>query len=1858
LVGSPTLSQDMKLGCSWLAQEKMLSDADFGGVCPPLFLPPLGGEWTFQTSWEETPFRYGYGTWTQETGTFTTILGEPPQDRLCATSSLPCDPIKNFDTAHLILRFTIQNPWTGQDSIHPTVTICTQPAMIPANDETSRPVLGASVLHRRPGQYELQATKYWETIARVKLPQALAADVDVSLDLREDVRGVTGKQLSRLPQGGQLGGHMGTVLVVGADVADGVDLEMELQMVVDVEQGRIGGGCVDSDDKTLRVCVSGWPVLSKFIVESETWEPVGPRSPENKFKQVLDTNTSLPQAATFAIISTVPCCNYEGEGRSCGDKVCVNSEDPSNFDNEVVALLGGLTGSKMPSITASTRPTAEQDFEEYLLSLESGTMSLRTIGPWFAVVPPDDPYFGCTAEQPGWDSQSVGWLPARFGHALVAVSPTRMAIYGGIGCARYSEGDRCSRVCVELGLLNDLWEFDALQFEAGAKPFKQYELSPSLQGIASPIGIPLPGKQSVFITVGGGMNLAMSEMMQGKPVPPSEEVFQVRRISYREGEVTSFALSEFSSVIAHSAVYNDTHVLIYGGYIRNRLTSAVLVFDLTAASPFVGLSRAPGLAAGTKARAFPALSKPNDQTLIIFGGVRSPSNTNSGTMTYEANSELWVLDLATQRWRQIHDSDVGPPLRAFQATASWKYDADTLVLAHGGFVGGFSPTLDYEVELDSLGSVWPSSQLGSEFETKWYGMHPLSPDPGEECCAARNVPTRCGSRPIYGCAMGGTAMHSIISGTFVAGASSLLTYGGIQKGMRASREMWYLEVERMQFGFEYDLVLQGVTVETFDDGSAFAIIENLLVNGFHQFDEEREVYFAIVCPTLLTGMLYHFRALPYDLGDGIDRVVVKYRSTYGPEYPGWGHCFTEALDTRGQVAQEIWASLMSTWYSNTRLNTSTLVWEEQTTLLWNLDEWFHLRVEDGLMDFYLYSDEDDCSTGCRRGICQGIVEGTMVGELREDGTAVYCYGDGDGCSQGYTCGLPLERHGHTMGSFTMGGSSDVMLIVAGESTDLRPDAFPAILTRDVHAGFFSLSAVTFSKLWVAGSKGDACDDGTCGSSNCPCARRDASIAVLGNVGSSNGKLLLFGGITAAGDTSPAWAYLTKSDASAVIPLNDLWYLDLSSLTETCIKDGKCSSALPWTKIEVPGRAVPSRWGAGIVLDTAQNLYVTGGATVVNGAWTEVADLYVFQLGDPYYKKCSATGKGLTIAEAGVPAVFYLQCKDSLDAPANGARFQIDISGPVDMSPSVLSVGTGLYKCEFLPVRASSDYEITIKVGRGGPEYQDLIAGVDGDPSDSVHDYRGFYGDLGGSSNPNPFSLKVMPGSTDPTTSVATGSLFTLTTAGIISSFTVLARDAFLNRRPGGDSISILMMNPAIPNEKPRTATVTDNSDGSYTAVYAITQSGVYQLAITFGGALGAGTPRQLEVQTAEALIERTYVYGSLLSIKAGETSTIYVQTRDRYGNKLRVDPRVVPTGSEDINFELCTAVGDDTKSPCRGGTEDMNVGVTIDYGYNTFGTLYTNVNGVVTNIPNYGLYRISFFPFNFGDSFIVEVTHNDRRIPCYFDSEEDPGADLADACYSDYLEATASSDSRRTYKGAERVTLASQLSQDPKQRKTTISKAFIPPETGKALWWVMFAPICCAAVGLFIELCLTVYRVFQEKRQKKFLRNLSAEWASAAVGETKLSPPPSVEQEMQHVHETVVAGTVFSTPEALARDGSVQAVVPPPSVTEDPNDAEKIVADLEARGLLTPAEAAKFRTMTANENPMSQGVIDAHVRTLERTARAIKQMTGKKEGSSFDTASLRGVEDIALGQHRISPSPGVSMTSDVVSKAYPHRFRV
>ena len=76
------------------------------------------------------------------------------------------------------------------------------------------------------------------------------------------------------------------------------------------------------------------------------------------------------------------------------------------------------------------------------------------------------------------------------------------------------------------------------------------------------------------------------------------------------------------------------------------------------------------------------------------------------------------------------------------------------------------------------------------------------------------------------------------------------------------------------------------------------------------------------------------------------------------------------------------------------------------------------------------------------------------------------------------------------------------------------------------------------------------------------------------------------------------------------------------------------------------------------------------------------------------------------------------------------------------------------------------------------------------------------------------TVTVKPSPTSPGTCTSGGDGLTLSTAGAVSSFTLVANDALGNRRPGKDSVDVLLYLPDHPAALPVAAQVLSQTDHS------------------------------------------------------------------------------------------------------------------------------------------------------------------------------------------------------------------------------------------------------------------------------------------------------------------------------------------------------------------------------------------------------------------------------------------------------------
>jgi hypothetical protein len=229
-------------------------------------------------------------------------------------------------------------------------------------------------------------------------------------------------------------------------------------------------------------------------------------------------------------------------------------------------------------------------------------------------------------------------------HATAAVSKTRVLIYGGVGCATY---DSDGTTCVELTeRLNDLWEIDTLRAISGLDGFTKLGVSPELEGLTGMLASPIDGADHRILVFGGGNELYAFDTLAGDWPEPSDTNFQVRDLLFRQRKIVAQEVSAVSATSFHSISTNSTHAIMFGGYSRNALTSAVYTYTMSAASPEQGLNPLLVLAADASPpkRGYPKIAAlPNGAELYMFGG----SDLQKGVR------DLWKLDMRTQTWGEL-----------------------------------------------------------------------------------------------------------------------------------------------------------------------------------------------------------------------------------------------------------------------------------------------------------------------------------------------------------------------------------------------------------------------------------------------------------------------------------------------------------------------------------------------------------------------------------------------------------------------------------------------------------------------------------------------------------------------------------------------------------------------------------------------------------------------------------------------------------------------------------------------------------------------------------------------------------------------------------------------------------------------------------------------------------------------------------------------------------------------------------------------------------------------------------------------------------------------------------------------------
>jgi hypothetical protein len=145
-----------------------------------------------------------------------------------------------------------------------------------------------------------------------------------------------------------------------------------------------------------------------------------------------------------------------------------------------------------------------------------------------------------------------------------------------------------------------------------------------------------------------------------------------------------------------------------------------------------------------------------------------------------------------------------------------------------------------------------------------------------------------------------------------------------------------------------------------------------------------------------------------------------------------------------------------------------------------------------------------------------------------------------------------------------------------------------------------------------------------------------------------------------------------------------------------------------------------------------------------------------------------------------------------------------------------------------------------------------------------------------------FNISINPGPGSAVMSTITG--VTSTGAGVLGSFTLVAKDSSGNTRTsGGDQINVTVKTSSGTLIPANQASVVDNSDGTYLIQYILSQLGTYTVHITMNG----DSTNELS-QSISIIPGNPDSFQSSLTVPAtislGSTLSVFIQANDVYGN--------------------------------------------------------------------------------------------------------------------------------------------------------------------------------------------------------------------------------------------------------------------------------------------------------------------------------------------------------------------------------------
>lgn len=1574
----------------------------------------------------------------------------------------------------------------------------------------------------------------------------------------------------KLQEGSALAGYNGAILGL-TWTGEAVDVQVTLRVNNRTLRRQAGCRTVTSNVKSdswnggrLELCLSGKVALHTFDMHSKLWSPATEHT--TNLSEVLTANitdwsssgqddggTVTGNTTFLAAVASLRCCN----GRSCGDAVCpparaaaealdAAQSPPKRQENRV--KLGGGVGIRMPAIQPSQRPFFDEvhELQAYVTRTVSGTKNAAQsqiyvpASNWTQLCPtfPTPTSFAVTATQNQecppenvWTTSAIDkgreWPPARYAHALqTSLRHDVVLIYGGVGCARYAEGD-VNGFCLAAQVLDDLWQFDVSN-----QTFRKIQLNDKLSPNFGHLLVKVPdggvggGRGGAdMLVIGGSQSFYSHEPLWGKPRPRSvtttvttttlsskpttaattlsraatSDSFVLRHLYLLENRSTAqfVSPSQVGGLWGGTVVTNSSHAFIFGGFEANALSNAVYIYDLRETHhtdmQVAGIQKIVSAAHRPSASAFSRVNSVNSTFAVWTGGViRDPVSDSLMPQT-----DIWALSTTGTEFgmgvRVPHfytPSNLPTSHPSFSATFAYEVDGFVLLVSHGGFVVRHSMVqntavqlrthqANLHVELPDLegfrvyllaradgstigwgdkiinGLSCPLNQVAVVNHGCVRGAPAFNPegwvcansgssseaycsyDVGPSACAwcESNGGTASGistgiremnlitsethmqfcpagakdgndvndllyapdpQHDVWKCTPTARFMQTLTRGTFLGGHSAVM-YGGLDHNGNALSDLWLLDLDAAHPGHQVDVEWRGSNSSMFNVSdylssvaacdSIDAHVSNLKFYDVIVSGGGSATYQCLTCGENMSGA-----------NKGNDAHVVGKRLVF---------------IVKSTKVQCVNPGKAKAWADEQKL---------QLQMAPSLEEWTVRRLPDTLtVPMWQYAQPVSSGTNSKMPANQSDVlhPCRVVGEL------------------------PGPRHGHVAVAVQLQQlQNSALLIYGGESTHL--DASHAQMSSDLHIAVFETYEVSVAKPTLVDDVGKPCNSG----GNCPQARRDAASLLAGSDQDRTSRLFIFGGLThkhplkSSSFSSPLRAYL-DGDSSLIKPLDDLWYLDLSELTNIC-NNGRTrticrSTVLTWTRVLVAtpyfagehGGQALRRWGATMIMDpSADALVLLGGASVENTSVSrgrsdraprglgvgqlimEHADAFALPLRK--VSRCHVL-EAPTRTEVGAITSFKVQCTDALGHASTSASVSAKFSGPENLECLCESGASSSGE--------SSDYVCRVSALMAG--FYRVVVIVAESKMSSEH-----------STQLAPFSVNVEASSAFwPLSEVRTArSQDVHATAGNMADFIIVAKDRYGNlaRETSvpvdfmlvlhiDDTTSLqdvparrqALVSPATYEGKNMTedelllldryreeegsivesaAAAMDagsllnwfmDSEGVYKVNYWVTRSGSYSIQAVSSSGLASHSivgpsPGVLLVTSCAAAIENSYVFGQVANAVAGRTSELYVQMRDRFGNKV-AHSELMPY--QDLQVNLCLKIGGMQGQSCGGidGFRSHDISVSTEH------------------TGSAGVYKLTLDFFRDGN-FILLVLHNMTILNCYFDFPRNPGHQMADMC--------------------------------------------------------------------------------------------------------------------------------------------------------------------------------------------------------------------------------------------------------------------